>query len=129
MDTDEIRSVVRAVLDELRPEPVAEPEPVELHPHRVKHRGKVIVTDTETVKTYDKARGSGKPAGEDDDGPYWLIKTEARRYVGPLDCPDCGRGLRSGDGSPDEMWCSRIPVTYRSTTAETGGIVACGVKE
>jgi hypothetical protein len=136
MDEDEIRAVVQATLREMIPDPTPEPAPIQLHPHRVKHRGKVIETKTERIRTYDGSRapkGATKGSDElpDDTGDlveWWEYDETTSRYTGPLECPDCGLGLRSGSGAPDEMICMRIPIAEK-LPAGAGGIVACGLRE
>jgi hypothetical protein len=46
-----------------------------------------------------------------------------RRYVGPLTCPDCGRGFHSIDGV---MLCAAVPDSAGKLGGKPGDIVACG---
>lgn len=82
-------------------------------PHRVKVPAWAFLAYSETVQT---------PADESDPRPRGT-RIKGAVYTGPLDCPDCGRGLVS---APGELVCSRL--AQGVTVAGSGGIVACGVK-
>ena len=97
------------LLDEIA-ELVVEP-PVK--PHRVK----VAASHTQPYEEIVQSE-----AQESDPRPKGT-RVKGAIYSGPLDCPDCGRGLES---RTDGLWCSRLGREVQ--VAGSGGLVACGVK-
>jgi len=88
-------------------------EEPKLKPHRVRLPSSAFVDLPDATVT--------TPADETDPRPKGT-KVSGRRYDGPVDCPDCSRGLASRDG---DLICSRLDRNLK--LAGDGGIVACGV--
>lgn len=133
-------------------------EPPVLHPHAVHIAEPRFAVDDAKVKTYDPARAAkAKPDGEDvipakkvmrlvDDGsfevtdvpevrhPYWLIDNPTRRYLGPVDCPDCAQlhpdvdGPRGLGSRGFDMVCIRLGNGEPTKACHEGCIVACGIE-
>lgn len=85
----------------------------ELHPHAVHQDSALEDLDEVTVDTPVDASDPRKKG----------TKVKGRRYVGLLDCPDCGRGLVSRG---NDLVCVRLSRNVRERGCHLGCVVACG---
>jgi hypothetical protein len=88
--------------------------------------------EVEENETYDGARGGGgEPVGVDEQGPYWISRSEVRRMA-IYNCPDCGEELQAGNDPSipfDFLVCpngptGKLPAGLRP--CHTGCLIACG---
>jgi hypothetical protein len=90
------------------------------------------VFEVEENKTYDRDRGGGgEPVGVDEQGPYWISRSEVRRMA-MLYCPDCGEELQGGNDPSipiNFLVCPNGPTRALPAglrPCHTGCLIACG---
>jgi hypothetical protein len=91
----------------------------DLAPHVVHVDGAVV--DHKPVFRIDPEDPEGKKHVDDEDGKP--IKEKGSTHVGPLDCPDCTRGLVSRGR---DLVCIKLDRSIELLGCHRGCIVACG---